>query len=112
MVCWKLSSPSACKSKLLLGIYLRGKRESLMDNLRQQMKDACSVCEKHLHAKLDNLLGVNKDENAQAVMSAFAIFNHEKLPDYRKQLELLYGNKKLKVLNEVQREAYSIWMLS
>lgn len=59
-------------------IDLRGERESLMDNLRQQMKHACSACEKHLHAKLDNLLGVNKDQNAHAVMSAFAIFNHDK----------------------------------
>ncbi len=83
--CLEKQTPGA-HTTTFKGIELRGERESLMDNLRQQMKHACSACEKHLYAKLDNLLGVKKDQNAQAVMSAFAIFNHDKCPDDRIQL--------------------------
>jgi len=58
--CLENQTPGA-HSTTFQGIDLRRERESLMDNLWQQMEHACSACGKHLHAKLDNLLGVDKD---------------------------------------------------
>ena len=51
---------------------LKGNRDSLMAELRPHMTSVCEACEQHLHLKLDNLLGANKDNGTQAAVSAFS----------------------------------------
>ena len=60
----------------------------------------CEVAEEHLHSRFDSLFGVNKDQGAQAAVSAFSIFHHDKWPADRASLELLHSNKELKILTE------------
>ena len=82
------------------GLEMKGDRNSVVENLKPHMKNVCEVAEEHLHSRFDNLLGVNKDQGAQAAVSAFSIFHHDKWPANRSSLELLHGNKELKVLTE------------
>ncbi|KAL8572378.1 hypothetical protein ACOMHN_023147 [Nucella lapillus] len=82
------------------GLEMKGDRNRVIEDLKPHMKHVCEVADRHLRNRFDNLLGVNKDQGAQAAVSAFSIFHHDKWPVNRSSLELSHGNKELKVLTE------------